>query len=155
MGSTVTKLSTEAAHEIAQSLSYVLSDTFMLYMKTHTYHWNITGPNFFALHQMFEEQYTDMWESVDTIAERIRSIGEMAPHSQNIIEMSKIPSMMKNPTEKEMLKDLSKSHQLLIAELKRALSCAADAEDDATAGILTDRIITHEKFLWMIQSSLK
>lgn len=152
MPQTVTNLSCETAHEIAQSLQYVLSDTFMLYLKTHTYHWNVEGPQFFEFHKLFEEQYTDMWHAVDKIAERTRSIGERAPLSHNIVEMSTIPSKINPISSKDMLKDLALSQSHLLNTLKSALSYVQDAEDEATADLLIKRISAHEKQLWMLKS---
>ncbi|MFT7144819.1 MAG: starvation-inducible DNA-binding protein [Alphaproteobacteria bacterium] len=155
MATNVAKISSEKIHEIAKGLHYALSDTFMLYLKTHTYHWNVEGPHFFILHQLFETQYTDMWQAVDMLAERIRSIGEMAPNSQNLIEMSTIHANIKTLNSNNMLKDLAYGHAIVIQTLKSALGFANEAEDEATAGILTDRIIAHEKHLWMLNSSVQ
>tara|TARA_R110000868_G_scaffold190862_1_gene434784 strand:+ start:86219 stop:86683 length:465 start_codon:yes stop_codon:yes gene_type:complete len=153
MANTITKINRETKHEIAQSLQYALSDTFMLYLKTHTYHWNVMGPQFLTLHQLFEEQYNEMWLAVDAMAERIRSIGEMAPHSQNLVEMATIPANLKVLTAKDMLKDLELGHEVVLKTLGAALSYTNEAQDEATAGMLTERIMIHEKHLWMLKSS--
>jgi starvation-inducible DNA-binding protein len=154
MPQVATSLSPETAHEIAQNLHYTLSDTFMLYLKTHTYHWNVEGRHFYSLHQLFEAQYIDMWQAVDDIAERIRALGQRAPLSDHLINMSSIPKNINLLNSQEMIQDLATGHAHVLNTLKSSLSYAQETEDEATADLIICRISIHEKHMWMLKSSI-
>jgi len=143
----------EARKEIAEGLAAVLADTYTLYLKTHGYHWNVTGPNFPSLHVMFEQQYMDLRDAADEIAERIRALGSFAPASYaELTRLSSIPDEEGVPTAEEMVRRLADGHQTLVRSA-RPLIAKADAVDDvATADLVTQRIQIHEKTAWMLRS---
>jgi len=143
----------EARKEIAEGLAAVLADTYTLYLKTHGYHWNVTGPNFPSLHVMFEQQYMDLRDAADEIAERIRALGSFAPGSYaELARLSSIPDEEGVPTAEEMVRRLADGHQTLVRSA-RPLIAKADAVDDvATADLVTQRIQIHEKTAWMLRS---
>lgn len=139
----------------AAALSKVLANTYILYLKTHNYHWNVEGAKFHALHVMFEEQYRDMWDALDEIAERIRALGEYAPGTY--AKFSKLASIKDNeeiPDAKDMLKELVADNETLVEILAEAIKTVQDAGDEPSAGMLTDRQTTHEKQVWMMKSML-
>jgi len=136
------------AKPVAEGLADVLNDTYALIIKTHTYHWNVTGPLFYAVHNLTEEQYNDMFAAADVIAERIRALGKMA--SVNVADTGK--SAEDAPTAVEMVNDLLSDHEKL-AERMHALVETAEAEKDpATADLATERAAIHEKTAWMLRS---
>lgn len=140
--------------KLAESLTAVLADTFVVYFKTHSFHWNVTGPNFKGLHDMFGEQYTEMWEATDDIAERIRAIGEYAPNSHE--EMMKFASIKESgqmPDADGMCQVLAEDNHALVKKLKETLKLAEELGDDATLDMMVGRIQTHEKYAWMLDSS--
>ncbi|MGI9644748.1 MAG: Dps family protein [Ilumatobacteraceae bacterium] len=137
---------------IAGELGKVLADTYTLYLKTHNYHWNVTGPMFNTLHLMFEEQYNELWVAIDLIAERIRSLGEFAPGSYTqFAELTSIAEADGVPTAEEMLADLVARHE---AVARTAFAAAEGAGDQSTADLLTQRLQVHEKTAWMLRSML-
>ncbi|AEY02137.1 putative DNA-binding stress protein [Oceanimonas sp. GK1] len=139
----------------ANALSRVLADTYVLYLKTHNYHWNVEGPNFRQLHLLFEEQYQDMWAALDDIAERIRALGEYAPGTYaKFAELAKIKENQNIPRANDMLKELTADNEQLVATIAEATKIAQDAGDEPTAGLLTDRQTIHEKAAWMLRSML-
>ena len=139
----------------AKSLSNVLADTYMLYLKTHNFHWNVEGPNFRQLHLMFEEQYQDMWAALDEIAERIRALGTYAPGTYaKFAELATIKENQNIPNAGDMLSELTADNERIIATLTDAIKIAQDAGDEPTAGLLTDRQTVHEKAAWMMRSML-
>jgi starvation-inducible DNA-binding protein len=140
---------------IADGLSRLLADSYTLYLKTHNYHWNVTGPMFQTLHLMFETQYTELAIAVDDIAERIRSLGEKAPGSY--IEFSKLSSIKEavgDVDAKTMIADLVKAQESVIKTARSIFAVAESANDEATADLLTQRITLHEKTAWMLRSLL-
>jgi starvation-inducible DNA-binding protein len=143
----------ESRKEIAERLAAVLADTYTLYLKTHGYHWNVTGTNFPSLHVMFEQQYMDLRDAADEIAERIRALGSFAPGSYaELARLSSIPDEEGVPTAEEMVRRLADGHQTLVRSA-RPLIAKADAVDDvATADLVTQRIQIHEKTAWMLRS---
>ncbi|MBY0422471.1 MAG: DNA starvation/stationary phase protection protein [Parvularculaceae bacterium] len=146
-------LDDNARKAVADALSGVLADTYALYIKTHAYHWNVTGPDFPQLHAMFEEQYRDMWDALDEIAERIRALGAFTPPSGRLALMSAIPADEANPPKApQMVQNLLDGHEALIRRAREALDTADDAEDDASEDLLTQRIRTHEKTAWMLRA---
>lgn len=140
---------------IADSLSHLLADTYTLYLKTHNFHWNVTGPMFRSLHMMFEEQYTELWGALDEIAERIRALGQPAPGSYKAFaRLTSIEEEEGVPEAKEMIRQLVAGHEA-VAKTARSVFQAADAcDDEVTADLLTQRMTVHEKTAWMLRSML-
>ncbi|HEX7296623.1 MAG TPA: DNA starvation/stationary phase protection protein [Pyrinomonadaceae bacterium] len=140
---------------VADALSNVLADTFVLYLKTHSFHWNVTGPMFQTLHQMFEEQYNELWLAVDAIAERIRSLGFIAPGSYS--EFTKHTYLRDTPVAMnatEMIAELLRDHETTARTARSALAVARTAVDAPTEDLLTQRLAAHEKAAWMLRSLL-
>jgi starvation-inducible DNA-binding protein len=145
----------EARREIAHALSTVLADTYTLYLKTHNYHWNVTGPMFNTLHLMFETQYNELWVAVDLLAERIRSLGEYAPGTYTqFAALTSIPEAEGVPTAEAMLADLVAGHEAVTRTARAAFAPAEGANDESTADLLTQRLQVHEKTAWMLRSML-
>lgn len=145
----------ETRKEIAAGLSRVLADTYTLYLKTHNYHWNVTGPLFNTLHLMFETQYNELWAAVDLIAERIRSLGEFAPGSYH--DFGKLTSISEAegvPSAEEMIADLVKGHETVARTAREIFPTVEAANDEPTADMLTQRLQEHEKTAWMLRSML-
>jgi starvation-inducible DNA-binding protein len=143
--------------KIADGLSRLLADTYTLYTKTHNYHWNVTGPQFQALHKMFEEQYIELADAVDLIAERIRAIGFFAPASFRAFQ--KLTSIEEDesdepPPAKEMIRSLVEAHQTVVRTVRSLFPVVHKAIDESTLNLLTDRLGTHEKTAWMLRSLL-
>ncbi len=147
-------LEENARNSVAVALNATLADTYALYMKTHAYHWNVTGPQFHTLHVMFEEQYREMWAALDEIAERVRALGVFAPTSgKQFADLSAIESADTNPPAAgDMVKNLLADHETLIKRAREGLETAAEAGDAASEDLLTVRIQTHEKTAWMLRS---
>ncbi len=139
---------------VAEALNATLADTYSLYMKTHAYHWNVTGPQFHTLHVMFEEQYREMWAALDEIAERVRALGEFAPTSgKQFAELSAIDNADTSPpAATAMVERLLVDHETLIKRARNGLAIAEEAGDAASADLLTVRIQLHEKTAWMLRS---
>ena len=140
---------------IAEGLSRVLADNYTLYLKTHNFHWNVTGPQFNTLHIMFMEQYTELWNAVDLVAERIRALGHPAPGSYS--EFSKLASIKEAsgvPKAKEMLKQLVAGHEAVARTIRKVFPSAEAAHDQPTMDLLTQRLQVHEKTAWMLRSML-
>ena len=140
---------------VADALSNVLADTFILYLKTHNFHWNVTGPMFHTLHQMFEEQYNELWLAVDAIAERMRSLGVIAPGSYG--EFNRLTYLQESPVARnasEMIAELLRDHETAARSVRSALAAARTAVDAPTEDLLTQRLAAHEKAAWMLRSLL-
>lgn len=149
------EMTEQAKKECAGAMSKVLADTYILYLKTHNFHWNVTGPMFKPLHEMFEEQYTEMWTAVDEIAERIRALGAVAPGTYaKFRELGTVEETEDLPSANAMVADLVKSNEALARTIRAALATAQDNGDEVSAGILTDRLTVHEKSIWMMRSTL-
>ncbi|MEX0609460.1 MAG: Dps family protein [Balneolaceae bacterium] len=149
-------ISEEDRKVIAEGLSKLLADSYLLYLKTHNYHWNVTGELFHQLHEQFEEQYTELAEAIDDIAERIRAIGFRAPGTFR--EFNKITSIEEDsdhPKAKEMIRRLAESNEQVIRTARKALNPANKAEDEATVDLLTERLTIHSKTAWMLRSHLE
>lgn len=149
-------ISEEHREKIAEGLSKVLADSYLLYLKTHNYHWNVTGELFHQLHEQFEEQYTELAAAVDEIAERIRAIGFRAPGTFK--EFNKIASIEEDtdqPKAMDMVKRLAAANEQVIRTAREALEPAKAAEDEATIDLLTQRLNTHSKTAWMLRSHLE
>lgn len=139
---------------VAEALNATLADSYSLYMKTHAYHWNVTGPQFHTLHIMFEEQYRELWTALDEIAERVRALGVFAPTSgKQFADLSVIDNAdTAPPAASEMVKRLLSDHETLIKRARNGLATAEEAGDAASADLLTVRIQTHEKTAWMLRA---
>lgn len=138
---------------IAHGLSVLLADTYTLYLKTHNYHWNVTGPMFQTLHTLFETQYNELALAVDEIAERIRALGEFAPGSYK--EYAKLTSVKEAdgiPSAEDMIKDLVKGQEAIAKTARSIVPVADHAADEVTLDLLTQRMTVHEKTAWMLRS---
>lgn len=147
----------EEAHrkEIAEGLSRVLADTYTLYLKTHNYHWNVTGPMFNTLHLMFETQYNELWIAIDLLAERIRSLGEYSPGTyREFAALTSIEEASGVPTAEEMLADLVAGHEACARTARTVFPIAEAGKDESTADLLTQRLQVHEKTAWMLRSMI-
>lgn len=144
------------SQKVASELTHLLADTYLLYVKTQNYHWNVTGPNFHSLHLMFEEQYKQLAEAVDAIAERIRALKCVAPATlSQFIKLSSLKEEMGVPSTKDMLKHLMKDHEA-VAHLATVITIKAQkSQDEATVDLLIERIREHEKTAWMLRSCLE
>lgn len=138
---------------IAEALSRLLADSYTLYLKTHNFHWNVTGPHFTSLHTLFESHYMDLATAVDDIAERIRALGMPAPGSyKQFSSLTSIEEETGVPNDKEMIKQLVKGHEAVVKTARAAFQVASDAKDEVTLGLLSDRMLVHEKSAWMLRS---
>ena len=142
--------------DMTDALTKVLANSFVLYGKTHSFHWNVTGPMFHSLHIMFEEQYTEVWNAIDIIAERIRSLDCYAPGTvQEMLKLAEIKEQGQIPDYEEMVKTLADDNATLCNILHDAMEKAEDVGDTATADLLNGRMAAHEKNAWMLRSTLK
>ena len=149
-------ISKKQREAISNELSRMLADSFFLYLKTHNYHWNVKGPMFQTLHTMFMEQYTELWNALDEIAERIRSLGYPAPGTFR--EFSRLSSIeeIESPLQAEdMIRDVLVSSQLVARTAREVFEIADDADDQPTADLMTQRMQIHEKNAWMLRSLLE
>ena len=141
---------------LAEVLSGLLADSYTLYLETHNFHWNVTGPMFQTLHTMFEQQYTELALAVDAIAERIRSLGHPAPGSYAVFSrLTSIEATDGVPRATEMVRLLVQGHETVVRTARRVLSVANESGDDATADLATQRLQIHEKTAWMLRSLLE
>jgi starvation-inducible DNA-binding protein len=142
--------------KIAEGLSRMLADTYSLYLKTHNFHWNVTGPMFQTLHLMFETQYTELALAVDLIAERIRSLGYPAPGTYSeYAKLSSIPETTGVPKAKEMIRLLVEGQEAVVRTARSIFPILAEVNDEPTADLLTQRMQVHEKTAWMLRSLLE
>lgn len=138
---------------IVEGLSVLLADTYTLYLKTHNYHWNVTGPMFQTLHTLFETQYMELSTAVDDIAERIRALGEFAPGSYKAYaKLTSIKEADGIPSADEMIRDLVNGQEAIAKTARSLVKTAEDADDEVTLDILTQRMTVHEKTAWMLRS---
>lgn len=141
---------------IANAISHVLADTYTLYLQTHNFHWNVTGPRFRELHLMFEEQYNELALAADEIAERIRTLGYPAPGTYKAFsELSQIEEVDGIPAAESMIKYLVTGNEAVVRSSREALKIAQTAADESTAGLISDRLRIHEKTAWMLRSLLE
>jgi starvation-inducible DNA-binding protein len=142
---------------IAGGLSHLLADTYTLYLTTHNFHWNVTGPMFNTLHAMFMQQYTELWNAVDPIAERIRSLGHPAPGSYAAYgRLASIPDApAEPPAAMEMVRILKEGHEAVARTARSVFVLADGASDEPTADLLTQRLTVHEQTAWMLRSMLE
>jgi starvation-inducible DNA-binding protein len=142
--------------EIADGLAKLLADTYTLYLKTHNFHWNVTGPMFQTLHLMFETQYTELALAVDLIAERIRSLGVYAPGTyKQFASLSSIKEEEGVPKAQDMIRLLVEGQEAVVRTARSLYPVVERASDEATADLLTQRIQLHEKTAWMLRSLLE
>lgn len=141
--------------DIQKELKIVLADTFVLYFKTHAFHWNVTGPRFRSLHGMFEEQYTEMWKATDEIAERIRTIGAFTGNNPtDIMNDATLDHVSQTPDANEMIKMLANDNREIVKSLKKAAEVAVENDDAATEDLMIERMQAHEEAAWMLESSI-
>ena len=151
-----TGISAKDRAKIAQGLSRLLADTYVLYLKTHNFHWNVTGPMFNTLHLMFMDQYNELWLALDLMAERIRSLGHPAPGTY--AEFSKLASIAETPgvpKAEQMIKLLVQGNEAVVKTARSILPLSDKASDEPTTDLLTQRMQIHEKNAWMLRSLLE
>lgn len=145
--------------KIAEGLAHFLADAYTLYLKTHNFHWNVTGPMFNSLHAMFEGQYTEQWTALDEVAERIRALGFNAPGSYaEFIRLTSIreePGATDVPDWQDMVRQLVAGNEAVCRTARSVLKTADAAGDDPSVDLLTQRLQTHEKYAWMLRSLLE
>jgi len=140
---------------VAEGLSKVLADTYAVYLKTHGYHWNVTGPTFQALHTLFEGQYREQWEALDEIAERIRSLGELAPQSYSAFaNLTAIKDGHASLDSEAMVAELMHDQETVLATIRGVFKVAESVGDQATMDMLNARAAAHEKHAWMLRATL-
>jgi starvation-inducible DNA-binding protein len=146
----------EKREKIAQGLSRLLADSFTLYLMTHNFHWNVTGPMFNTLHQMFMQQYTEQWTALDEIAERIRALGFSAPGTyREYIDLASIKEIDGVPKAMDMVRHLVAAQEATARTAREVFPLSDDANDQPTADLLTQRLNVHEKTAWMLRSLLE
>ena len=149
-------IAAEERVKVAEGLSRLLADTYTLYLKTHGYHWNVTGPMFTTLHQMFEEQYNELWQATDQIAERIRALGSKAPSGYaDFARLSAIEDESGAPPATDMIAALVAGHETLVRTARSVMPVAEHAKDDVSVDLLTQRMESSEKTAWMLRSLLE
>ena len=149
-------ISTKHRQEIADGLGRLLADTWVLYGKTHGFHWNVTGPMFTSLHAMFDTQYNELWDSLDEIAERIRALGLPAPFGDSTLtKLASIEEASSIPLAMDMVKQLMSDHEAVARTARSVFEIADAANDQPSADLLTQRLQVHEKTAWMLRSVLQ
>lgn len=139
--------------KIAQGLKRLLADSYTLYLQSHNFHWNVTGPQFRELHLMFEEHYTELATAVDDVAERIRTLDVPAPGTyKSFAELSSIKEVEGVPAAKDMVEILTQGHQQVVKTCRDVLVTAQEANDESTASLVSDRMRIHEKTAWMLRA---
>lgn len=139
--------------KISNVLSDVLADTYRLIFKTHAYHWNVTGPFFYSIHKLTDDQYTDMFKAADELAERIRALGELAPYRlAEILERSRVKDAEELPGAGEMVEDLAGDHELLAQRLHELVELAGENRDPVSEDLATERSKFHEEAAWMLRA---
>jgi starvation-inducible DNA-binding protein len=145
--------------KIADGLSHFLADAYTLYLKTHNFHWNITGPMFNTLHAMFETQYNEQWMALDEIAERIRALGFNAPGSYaefgRLSSLPEEPGLADTANWREMVRQLVVGNEAVCRTARKVLKTAENGGDDPSVDLMTQRLQTHEKYAWMLRSLLQ
>lgn len=149
-------ISTVERAKIAKGLSKLLADSYALYLMTHNFHWNVTGPQFNSLHQMFMTQYTEQWTALDLIAERIRALGHPAPGTyQEFSKLASVKQIEGVPSATEMVHYLVKAQEATAKTARSLFTLVGEANDQPTADLLTQRLEVHEKTAWMLRSVLE
>ncbi|MEZ5499663.1 MAG: Dps family protein [Steroidobacteraceae bacterium] len=151
-----TGISEKDRAKVVDALSRTLADSYLLYLKTHNFHWNVTGPMFQTLHVMFMDQYTELWNALDPIAERIRALGAPAPGSyRRFAELGSIREEEGTPPAKQMIQQLVDGQEALCRTARAAIIAAEEARDQPSADLMTQRLEVHEKNAWMLRSLLE
>jgi starvation-inducible DNA-binding protein len=146
----------DAREKIARGLSALLADSYTLYLMTHNFHWNVTGPDFNSLHQMFMAQYTEQWAALDLIAERIRALGHPAPGTyREFVELASIQEVEGVPRATDMVRHLVSAQEATARTARGLFPLVTSANDQPTADLLTQRLEVHEKTAWMLRSLLE
>ena len=141
---------------VAEALGHLLADSYTLYLKTHNYHWNVTGPMFNTLHTLFETQYSELALAVDEIAERIRALGAPAPGSyQAFGKLTRVDEETGSPAAMQMIETLASDQDKLVQSAQRVFEAAEKAGDEASVDLAVGRITVHEKAAWMLRSHLE
>ncbi|WP_459950945.1 Dps family protein [Denitratisoma sp. agr-D3] len=149
-------ISAKDRERIVQGLNALLADSFSLYLMTHNFHWNVTGPQFNSLHQMFMAQYTEQWNALDLIAERIRALGYPAPGSfKDFLKLTSIKEVSGVPNADDMVRHLVAAQEATARTARKLFAVADAADDQPTADLLTQRLEIHEKTAWMLRSLLE
>jgi starvation-inducible DNA-binding protein len=142
--------------QIARGLSALLADSYTLYLMTHNFHWNVTGPQFNSLHQMFMNQYTEQWNALDMIAERIRALGHPAPGTyKEFVKLASIKEVEGTPKATDMIRHLVTAQEATARTARKLFPLVDAASDQPTADLLTQRLEVHEKTAWMLRSLLE
>ena len=142
--------------EIVAGLSALLADSYTLYLMTHNFHWNVTGPQFNSLHNMFMDQYTEQWNAIDVIAERIRALGFPAPGTyKEFVKLASIQEVEGVPKANDMIRHLVAAQEATARTARKLFATGDKANDQPTADVLTQRIDVHEKTAWMLRSLLE
>lgn len=145
-----------ASKAVTDGLKKVLSDTFILYFKTHSFHWNVEGPQFKALHEMFETQYNELWKATDEIAERIRALGDYAPNNlEAIASHASLQETGQTPDARAMVEMLANDNAAIVEVMRPVLHTAEDKDDEVTVDLMIQRMAAHEKAAWMLRSMSK
>jgi starvation-inducible DNA-binding protein len=149
-------ISEDHRRRIAEGLGGLLADSYVLYGKTHGFHWNVTGPMFNTLHLMFMEQYMELWNALDVIAERIRALGHPAPFGgARFAQLASIPETVGSPAALEMVQELVLGHEAVARTARALFPLLEEANDQPSADLLTQRLQIHEKTAWMLRSLLE
>ena len=149
-------ISSENRQKIAGGLKHLLADSYTLYLQTHNFHWNVSGPQFRELHLMFEEHYTELALAVDDIAERIRTLDVAAPGTYaEFAKLSAIKEVEGVPSSDDMVDLLTKGHEQIVRTSRDVLKLAQAGDDESTAALVSDRMRVHEKTSWMLRATRK
>lgn len=149
-------ISAEDRSKIVEGLSRLLADSYTLYLMTHNFHWNVTGPQFNSLHNMFMQQYTEQWNALDIIAERIRALGFAAPGTyKQFVALASIQEVEGVPKAQDMIQILVNAHEAVARTARSIFEVVDAANDQPTADVLTQRLDVHEKTAWMLRSLLE
>lgn len=149
-------ISAEHRAEIAEGLKHLLADSYTLYLQTHNFHWNVTGPQFRDLHLLFEEHYTELAVAVDDIAERIRTLGVYAPGTYaQLAELSSISEVEDIPEAQQMVEILVGAHEQVVRTCRAVLAKAQQGDDESSVALISDRMRIHEKTAWMLRARLQ
>lgn len=148
-------ISDQQRQQIAEGLGQMLADSYVLYSKTHGFHWNVTGPMFNTLHLMFMDQYTELWNALDELAERIRALGHPAPFGRRLQDLASLQDANSlKPAALDMVQELVDGHEAVARTARRVFALADEANDQPSADLLTQRMQVHEKTAWMLRSLL-
>ena len=148
-------ISDQQRQQIAEGLSQLLADTYVLYSKTHGFHWNVTGPMFNTLHLMFMDQYTELWNALDEVAERIRALGHPAPFGRRLQELASLQDANSlKPAALEMVQEQVDGQEAVARTARQVFAVVDEANDQPSADLLTQRMQIHEKTAWMLRSLL-